>query len=63
MEKEPIIWTNVLLFSLTFAVAAIGVPVYAVLVGFQLDRNHRHDSLSGVLRHVDHGRISSFVGA
>lgn len=34
MEKEPIIWTNVLLFSLTFAVAAIGVPAYAVLVGF-----------------------------
>lgn len=34
MEKEPIIWTNVLLFSLTFAVAAIGVPLYAMLVGF-----------------------------
>ena len=34
MEKHPIIWTNVLLFSLTFAVAAIGVPTYAILVGF-----------------------------
>ncbi len=34
MEKHPIIWTNVLLFSLTFAVAAIGVPAYAILVGF-----------------------------
>ncbi len=34
MEKHPIIWTNVLLFSLTFAVAAIGVPAYALLVGF-----------------------------
>ncbi len=34
MEKHPIIWTNVLLFSLTFAVAAIGVPAYAIFVGF-----------------------------
>lgn len=34
MNKPPIIWTNVLLFSITFLIAAIAVPAYAVLVGF-----------------------------
>ncbi|MDX3775348.1 fatty acid desaturase [Chromatiaceae bacterium AAb-1] len=34
MKKAPIIWTNVILFSTTFLVAAIGVPYYAVTVGF-----------------------------
>ncbi|RUO33948.1 acyl-CoA desaturase [Aliidiomarina soli] len=33
MKKAPIIWLNVLVFSITFAVAAIGVPVYALTVG------------------------------
>lgn len=34
MKKAPIIWTNVLLFSLTTLIAAIGVPWYALTVGF-----------------------------
>ena len=34
MKKHPIIWTNVILFSLTFLVAAIAVPYYALTVGF-----------------------------
>lgn len=34
MKKPPIIWTNVLLFSITFLIAAVAVPAYAVLVGF-----------------------------
>lgn len=34
MKKAPIIWTNVLLFSLTALVAAVGVPWYAISVGF-----------------------------
>ena len=34
MPKPPIIWTNVLIFSITFLVAAIAVPYYAVTVGF-----------------------------
>jgi len=34
MKKPPIIWTNVLLFSSTFLIAAVAVPAYAVLVGF-----------------------------
>jgi len=34
MKKPPIIWTNVLLFSITFLIAAVAVPTYAVLVGF-----------------------------
>lgn len=34
MQKPPIIWTNVLLFSITFLIAAIAVPWYAIAVGF-----------------------------
>jgi len=34
MTKPPIIWTNVLLFSTTFLIAAIAVPYYAFTVGF-----------------------------
>ena len=34
MTKPPIIWTNVLIFSLTFLIAAIAVPYYAITVGF-----------------------------
>ena len=34
MTKPPIIWTNVLLFSITFLIAAVAVPFYAVTVGF-----------------------------
>lgn len=34
MKQAPIIWTNVLLFSLTTLVAAIGVPWYALTIGF-----------------------------
>ena len=33
MKKAPIIWLNVLVFGITFAVAAIGVPLYAMTVG------------------------------
>lgn len=34
--QPPIIWLNVLVFSLTFAIAVIGVPLYAVYSGFQV---------------------------
>ena len=34
MNKPPLIWTNILLFSITTLVAAIGVPWYALTVGF-----------------------------
>ncbi|MCT6701257.1 fatty acid desaturase [Rheinheimera sp. 4Y26] len=34
MQKPPIIWTNVLLFSITFLISAIAVPYYALTVGF-----------------------------
>lgn len=34
MQKPPIIWTNVLLFSITFLISAIAVPYYAFTVGF-----------------------------
>ncbi len=34
MQKPPIIWTNVLLFSITFLIALVGVPWYAITVGF-----------------------------
>jgi stearoyl-CoA desaturase (delta-9 desaturase) len=34
MQKPPIIWTNVLLFSLTFLISLVGVPWYALTVGF-----------------------------
>ena len=33
--RPPVIWLNVLVFSITFAVAAIGVPLYAWLEGFR----------------------------
>ncbi len=33
--RPPVIWLNVLVFSVTFAVAAIGVPLYAWLEGFR----------------------------
>ncbi len=34
MKKPPLIWTNVLVFSITALIAAIGVPLYAWYVGF-----------------------------
>lgn len=34
MNKPPIIWTNVLVFSLTALVALVGVPIYQYTVGF-----------------------------
>lgn len=34
MNKPPLIWTNVLVFSITFLVAVIGVPYYAIVYGF-----------------------------
>ena len=34
MEKPPIIWTNVLVFAVTFTIAAVGIPAYEILVGF-----------------------------
>ena len=34
MEKPPIIWTNVLVFALTFIIAAVGIPAYEIMVGF-----------------------------
>lgn len=34
--KPPLIWLNVLVFLVTFLVAAIGVPIYAYFVGFSL---------------------------
>jgi len=35
-EKPPIIWLNLLVFLITFLVAAIGVPMYAYFEGFSL---------------------------
>ncbi|HAS23888.1 MAG TPA: acyl-CoA desaturase, partial [Idiomarina loihiensis] len=32
-EKPPIIWLNTLVFSITFIVAIVGVPLYAYSVG------------------------------
>lgn len=32
--KPPIIWLNVIIFTLTFSIAAIGAPLYAYFVGF-----------------------------
>ena len=32
-EKPPLIWLNTLVFAITFAIAAIGVPLYAFTVG------------------------------
>ncbi|MEE2024237.1 MULTISPECIES: acyl-CoA desaturase [Alkalimonas] len=34
MQKAPLIWTNILVFSSTFLVALIAVPWYAIAVGF-----------------------------
>lgn len=34
MQKAPLIWTNILVFSTTFLVAAVAVPWYALAVGF-----------------------------
>jgi len=34
-SKPNIIWLNVLVFTITFAVAAIGVPLYAYIEGFE----------------------------
>ena len=34
MQKAPLIWTNILVFSSTLLVAAIAVPWYAIAVGF-----------------------------
>jgi stearoyl-CoA desaturase (delta-9 desaturase) len=34
-NKPPILWTNVLVFLSSFLVAAIGVPTYAYLYGFE----------------------------
>lgn len=34
MKRAPIIWLNVLVFSITFAIAAIGVPLYGFTIGF-----------------------------
>ena len=34
MKKNPIIWTNVLLFSSSFLVAAVAAPYYALTIGF-----------------------------
>ncbi|RUO26759.1 acyl-CoA desaturase [Aliidiomarina minuta] len=33
MKKAPILWLNVAVFSITFAIAAIGVPWYGLTVG------------------------------
>lgn len=35
-NKPALLWLNVLVFSITFAVAAIGVPLYEIYVGFEL---------------------------
>ncbi|CAA6816650.1 MAG: Fatty acid desaturase (EC; Delta-9 fatty acid desaturase (EC [uncultured Thiotrichaceae bacterium] len=35
-KKPGLIWLNVLVFTSTFAIAAIGVPLYAYFVGFEL---------------------------
>lgn len=34
MKKPPIIWLNVIVFTLTFLIAAIGVPYWALIHGF-----------------------------
>jgi stearoyl-CoA desaturase (delta-9 desaturase) len=34
--KPRLIWLNIAVFSITFLIAAIGVPLYAYFVGFQL---------------------------
>ena len=34
MKKAPLIWTNILVFSLTFLIALIGVPLYGYLYGY-----------------------------
>ncbi|SEA72786.1 acyl-CoA desaturase [Alkalimonas amylolytica] len=34
MQKAPLIWTNILVFSSTFLVALVAVPWYAIAVGF-----------------------------
>ncbi|MCH8537425.1 MAG: fatty acid desaturase [Alkalimonas sp.] len=34
MQKAPLIWTNILVFSTTFLVAAVAVPWYAIAIGF-----------------------------
>jgi stearoyl-CoA desaturase (delta-9 desaturase) len=34
--RPPVIWLNVLVFSMTFAIAAIGVPLYAWAAGFSV---------------------------
>ncbi|NVK25275.1 MAG: fatty acid desaturase [Gammaproteobacteria bacterium] len=34
MKKPPILWTNVLVFTLTFVIALIGVPAYGYYYGF-----------------------------
>ena len=33
-NKPPIIWLNVVIFSVTFAIAAFGTPIYAYYIGF-----------------------------
>ncbi|MCO7222775.1 fatty acid desaturase [Pleionea sp. CnH1-48] len=38
MKKPKLIWTNILLFSITSLVAVIGVPLYGYLVGY--DKYH-----------------------
>lgn len=35
-DKPKLIWLNVLVFTITFLIAAIGVPMYAYFVGFNL---------------------------
>lgn len=35
--KPPIIWLNVMVFAITFAVAAVGVPLYGYYVGFGIE--------------------------
>lgn len=37
MKKAPIIWLNVFVFTFTFLVAAIGVPLYGYYVGFGIE--------------------------
>ena len=34
-EKPPILWVQTTVFAVTFLVAAIGVPWYALSVGFE----------------------------
>ncbi len=35
-SKPPIIWLNILVFSITFVIAIIGVPIYAFYEGFNI---------------------------